>query len=208
VPVKIKICGMRDPANIETVAALRPDYLGFIEYAASPRYVGRGFLPPALPPGISRVGVFVNESFEYVQQRITLAGYDAVQLHGDESPDFCTLLRDEGVQVIKVFRVDDTFDFEETKSYAHHADLFLFDARGRQPGGNGIRFDPAILQRYDQRVPFFLSGGLRPDMLEEDIAGLDGMNLHGMDVNSGVEHSPGLKDVDKVRASIDHVRKK
>ncbi|HTF17506.1 MAG TPA: phosphoribosylanthranilate isomerase [Chryseolinea sp.] len=197
---------MRDLDNIGTVAALSPDYLGFIEYTRSPRFVGAGFRTPELADSIRRVGVFVNESIDVIEGRITSARYDAVQLHGEEGPDFCARLRDKGVPVIKVFRVDDEFDFDETKAYFNKVDQLLFDARGKQPGGNGIRFDPHTLQRYDQRIPFFLSGGLQPETLLEDIANLSGMNLYGVDLNSGVERAPAIKDPDRVRASIQHVR--
>ena len=196
---------MREAANILDVAASRPDYLGFIEYPSSPRFVGNDFRAPELQPGISRVGVFVNESFERIQKRAEQAGYDTIQLHGDESPDFAARLRDEGLNVIKVFRVDDQFDFNDTKAFVGRVDQLLFDARGKNPGGNGIRFNPLILQRYDQEVPFFLSGGLQPDSLKEDIAGLFRMNLYGVDLNSGVEITPGLKDITKVRLSVQRV---
>lgn len=196
---------MRDLDNIRTVAALRPDFLGFIEYSRSPRFVGEGFRTPELATSISRVGVFVNESVEVIEQRMAASGYDTVQLHGDETPDFCAQLRDGGFRVVKVFRVDDEFDFDETKKYRNKADLFLFDARGRQPGGNGIRFDPRNLRRYDQQIPFFLSGGLQPETLVEDITGLSGMNLYGVDLNSGVEQGPGFKDPDRVLACIRYV---
>lgn len=198
---------MRDTANIGAVAALHPHYLGFIEYAASARFVGSTFRVPALLPGIRRVGVFVNESIEGIQRRVSEAGYDAVQLHGDESPEFCARMRHGGLQVIKVFRVDDTFDFRATKAYVNNVDQFLFDARGRQPGGNGIRFDMRLLQQYDQEVPFFLSGGLQPDALAEDLEYFRDMNLYGVDLNSGVEQSPGFKDPVKVRAAIGYVSK-
>jgi phosphoribosylanthranilate isomerase len=205
--VKIKICGMRDRANIGAVAALRPDYLGFIEYARSPRFVGQGFsVPGGLPKEISRVGVFVDESLSGVRQRSAHAGYDTVQLHGVESPEFCARIRDSGLRVIKVFRVDAGFDFSQTAPYSAHVDLFLFDALGRQPGGNGIRYDWQVLKRYDQTVPFFLSGGLRPEGLAEDLANLTDMNLYGVDLNSGVETAPGMKDLEKVSASIRFVR--
>jgi phosphoribosylanthranilate isomerase len=204
--IKIKICGMRDPDNIRTVAALRPDFLGFIEYARSPRFVGEYFRPSEITPSISRVGVFVNQSPDFIKQRVAFAGYDAIQLHGDETPDFCAQMRSDGLRVIKVFRIDDAFDFDETKAYLNKVDLFLFDARGKQPGGNGIRFDARTLLRYDQRVPFFLSGGLQPETLAEDIMNLAEMNLYGVDMNSGVELEPGLKDPVRVEASIQYVR--
>jgi phosphoribosylanthranilate isomerase len=197
---------MRDLDNIGTVSAMRPDYLGFIEYRQSSRFVGEAFRTPEIDPSISRVGVFVNESPEVLKRRVVDARYDAVQLHGEETPDYCARLRDGGLRVIKVFRVDDQFDFHETQAYLNKADLFLFDARGRLPGGNGIRFNPHTLERYDQKVPFFLSGGLQPESLVEDIVNLSAMNLYGVDLNSGVERAPGLKDPERVRASIRYVR--
>lgn len=205
--IKVKICGMRDPANIEAVAALSPDYLGFIEHAPSPRYVGSDFSAEMYHvPGMSRVGVFVNETIEAVRKRAKVAGYNAIQLHGDESPEFAEALKDEGFEVIKVFRVGDAFRFSQTRPFAGKVDLFLFDAQGKHPGGNGIRFNWEILLQYDQKVPFFLSGGLQPDTLSDDLKNLDKMNLYGVDLNSGVERSPGLKDVHKVKAAIDRVR--
>lgn len=198
---------MRDAANIATVAALRPDYLGFIEYTASPRFVGPDFrVPEGIPAGIKRVGVFVDEGFDRIVARAVASGYESVQLHGDESPALCAQLRASGLGVIKVFRIDDTFDFATTGPYKAVADVFLFDARGLQPGGNGIRFNLKTLNRYDQEIPFFLSGGLHPDRLPEDIRNLADMNLHGVDMNSGVEQSPGMKDPVRVAASIRCVR--
>lgn len=198
---------MRDAANIATVAALRPDYLGFIEYAASPRFVGTDFrIPQGIPENIKRVGVFVNESYDGIVTRSAASGYGSVQLHGDESPALCAQLQAAGLGVIKVFRIDDTFDFATTVPYKAVADVFLFDARGLQPGGNGIRFNLNTLNRYDQEIPFFLSGGLHPGTLPEDIRNLSDMNLHGVDMNSGVEQSPGMKDPVRVAASIRYVR--
>lgn len=198
---------MRDHANIAAVAALGPDLLGFIEYARSPRFVGTEFkIPGGIPPSISRVGVFVDETPATLLRRAADAGYDTVQLHGTESPETCSLIRDAGLRVIKVFRVDTEFDFAQTKRYAASVDLFLFDALGRHPGGNGIRFDWKVLWRYDQQVPFFLSGGLQPLQLEEDLSNLRDMNLYGVDLNSGVESAPAIKDSTKVSEAIRFTR--
>lgn len=206
--LKIKICGMRDTGNIASVAALSPDYLGFIEYSRSPRFVGEKFAVPAesVPAYISRVGVFVDADYALLKERSGRSGYDAVQLHGFETPDYCARVRDDGFRVIKVFRVDEAFDFAETSAYIGHVDLVLFDARGRQPGGNGIRFDWQVLRKYHQEIPFFLSGGLQPETLTEDLDHLRGMNLYGVDLNSGVETEPGFKDRDKVASAINQVR--
>lgn len=204
--LKIKICGMRDAANIGAVSALSPDYMGFIEYAPSPRFVGERFVVPEnVPRAIGRVGVFVDASYEAIVQRAAGSGYDVVQLHGDESPELCSRLSDAGLRVIKVFRVDDAFDFNDTRPFRDTADVFLFDARGRMYGGNGVRFNWKVLQRYDQAVPFLLSGGLRVEALQ-DIEELSDMNLYGFDLNSGVELAPGVKDTDRVRAFMERIR--
>lgn len=197
--IKLKVCGMRNASNIRQVAQLQPDYLGFILYAPSPRYVGEYFdLPKDLPPSIKRVGVFVNEATPVIIQHAEWLQLYSVQLHGDETPDQCRELKYAGYSVIKVFSVDDTFDFNVTKPYRTVVDYFLFDTKGKYYGGNAKTFNWSVLERYDQQVPFFLSGGLSADNVAEALAKLKGMNLYALDINSGVEITPGLKDVDKI----------
>lgn len=207
-PLKVKICGMREAGNIAAVAAMNPDYIGFIEYRPSSRFVGDGFVVPSALDAlaIKRVGVFVDDTVDHMAERATGAGYDVVQLHGDESADQCAWLRDKGFEVVKVFRIDDAFDFRTTRAYENKVDVFLFDTRGKLYGGNGMMFDWKLLHRYDQGVPFFLSGGLDAETLKHGLDDLDAMNLYGVDLNSGVEISPGLKDLRKVAASLNMVR--
>ena len=197
--IRIKVCGMRDPGNIAEVSHLLPDFLGFIFYASSPRYVGSDFKMPPLPSSIRRVGVFVNESNDAILKRVTDHGLDFVQLHGDESVAQCRELKTAGVHVIKVFSVDDEMDFGVTLPYRDVVDYFLFDTKGKLYGGNARRFNWEVLSRYDQSVPFFLSGGITPDHMGE-IDELKHMNLLAIDVNSGVEVRPGLKDLGKIEA--------
>jgi len=182
---------MRDAANIMAVAELRPDYMGFIFYDGSPRYVGQEFVIPDLKS--DTVGVFVNES----TKNILKTGVTTVQLHGNEENSQVEELRDKGLTVIKAFSIDDDFDFGRTKRYS--ADYFMFDTKGKYYGGNSTTFNWNKLKEYDQKVPFFLSGGLNPDNLKNlDI--LKGMNLHAIDVNSGVEDSPGMKNIEKIKS--------
>jgi phosphoribosylanthranilate isomerase len=189
---------MRERENILAVANLAPHYLGFIEYPASPRYVGEDFIMPSdLSALIGRVGVFVNESSGIIRLKAAKQGYQYIQLHGNESEMQCRELKDSGLKVIKVFSIDEQFEFANTKPFVAVADYFLFDTKGKFHGGNGKIFDWNILRHYDQEVPFFLSGGLSVDSL----SGLDDlkyMNITALDLNSGVELSPGLKDVSKV----------
>jgi len=189
--IKLKICGMRDAANITAVEALHPDYMGFIFYEKSPRYVGKDF---KIPPVQNAVGVFVNESTEVILKK----GVGIVQLHGDESPAQCSELRSRGLTVIKAFSIDDDFDFEKTIPYKDVVDYFLFDTKGKFYGGNAYPFDWNKLNEYDQSKPFFLSGGLNAqNLMNLDL--LNGMNLYAVDLNSGVEDSPGLKNIEKIK---------
>jgi phosphoribosylanthranilate isomerase len=198
--IAIKICGMLDADNIEAVAALRPDYIGFIFYKESKRYVGKDFLLSSnFPSKIKKVGVFVNESMERIKEIIATYQLDFVQLHGGEAVSDCAKLRQEGVGVIKAFSIDSSFDFNTTMPYESVVDYFLFDSKGKLYGGNGVSFDWSLLRNYHQRVPFFLSGGLDEENLQ-GVENLTSMNLHGLDFNSGVEIAPGQKDIDKVRA--------
>lgn len=196
---------MREAANIAEVASFAPEYLGFIFYRKSPRYVGEGFVLPKGLDGIKTTGVFVNESPEQVIRLASRLGLDAIQLHGNETPDDLEKIRKAGFEVIKVFRVDEAFDFRDVDSYRSVADYFLFDTKGQYYGGNAIPFDWSLLKRYDQQVPFFLSGGLSPEnlhMLDE----LNDMNIYALDFNSGVEVAPGLKDITKIAQVFDKLR--
>lgn len=191
---------MRDRENILAVSRLAPDYMGFIFYEKTPRYVGEDFfIPDAFPESIQRVGVFVNETVERMMEKVADFRLDLVQLHGDESVEQCARLKDEGVKVIKVFSVDGEMDFRKTEKYRAVVDYFLFDTKGKLYGGNAKVFDWNVLSRYDQHVPFFLSGGITLDNVEE-IKLLADMNLEAIDVNSGVEDRPAFKNVEKIRA--------
>jgi len=202
--IKLKICGMREPANIDEVASLAPDYMGFIFYNKTPRYVGDAFrVSGNFPASVKKVGVFVNETTPVIRKRAHDNGIDIVQLHGSETAAQCTELQAAGLTTIKVFSVDDSFDFAATKPYRSVVDYFLFDTKGKYHGGNAKTFDWSILQRYDQELPFFLSGGLSPDNISS-IVSLAGMNIHALDLNSGVEISPGFKDIGKI-TDVKHI---
>lgn len=197
----LKICGMREPENIRDVASLRPQYLGFIFYPESPRFVGDDFKMPLLDPSIKKVGVFVNAATESIVEKIAEHKLDLVQLHGHETVEQCEQLKAHNVLIIKAFSVADKFEVSHVKAYHKVADFFLFDTRGKYFGGNALRFDWNILNDYDQQTPFFLSGGLKPENIEEAKA-LKDMNIAALDVNSGVEVSPALKDIEKVRRVV------
>src|SRR3546814_503896 len=162
--IKIKICGMRDAENIADIAALRPDYMGFVFYHKSPRYVGKDFSPVWTPEmaGITKTAVLVNEPLDSALELLEQGGFDAAQLHGEESPEYCRQIREKGKKVVKSFGIDADFDFNQLKAYEQEVDCFLFDAKTSIYGGSGKTFGWEQLQRYPLSVPFFLSGGLEP----------------------------------------------
>lgn len=197
-PVQIKICGMRDRANILAISELGPDFMGFIFYRLSPRFVGDDFkMPENMSPSMRKVGVFVNELTEVIMEKVRAYNLDYVQLHGDEAVEQCEKLRTEGVGVIKAFGVDERMDFGIVSAYSHTVDYFLFDTRGKLYGGNGAPFKWELLSQYDQKVPYFISGGLTPENVAE-IKKIKNNHLFAVDVNSGVEVSPAVKDRNKI----------
>lgn len=196
--MKLKICGIRDPVNIREVSELSPDYMGFIFYPKSPRFVGENFeLPKDFPSSISRVGVFVNESGAAMIRIARLYNLQYLQLHGNENVEICKELKSAGLGVIKVFSIGDEFDFSILRPYKGIVDYFMFDTKGLLYGGNAKAFDWKILNGYDQEIPFFLSGGISEKNID-NITSLKDMNIYAIDVNSGVESSPGIKDCLKV----------
>ena len=188
--VRIKICGMKFPENILKVGALLPDFMGFIFWEKSSRYFDDEI--PMLPKSIKKVGVFVDESFEIIVSKIEKYNLDCVQLHGNETVEFCQKLKEIPIEIIKVFSIKDNFDFEILKEFESVCDYFLFDTKGILPGGNGITFDWNLLKKYPSKKPFFLSGGIGIG----EINLLKDMNLpiYGIDVNSKFETQPGLKN--------------
>jgi phosphoribosylanthranilate isomerase len=203
--IQFKICGMRDLENIQAVGDLLPDYMGFIFYKNSPRYVGSDFqIPGGLPASIKRVGVFVDEPADRILDLSTRHELPFVQLHGDEPVALCRELKQQKLTVIKVFRIGESVDFSLLNPFKPVVDYFLFDTKGKYYGGNATAFNWNILNRYDQEIPFFLSGGLNAENVKH-VPDLN-MNLHALDINSGAETEPGVKDVTKIREVIKNIR--
>ncbi len=200
--MKLKVCGMK--YNPGEVAALQPDYLGFIFWEKSPRSFDGEI--PKLPPGIKKVGVFVNASLDEVVAKIKEYHLQAVQLHGSESPEFCKELKQynfqEPIQIIKVFSIKDDFNFDELKPYESVCDYYLFDTKGKLPGGNGYTFDWKVLKGYPSIKPYFLSGGIGLEEIEslrEFMKRPEAKYCHTIDVNSRFELEPGLKNIQKLK---------
>jgi len=192
--MKLKICGMKYPRNILEVSDLLPDYIGFIFWEKSSRFFD-GELPK-LPGTIQKAGVFVNATLEEISSKIKKYDLNLIQLHGNESEAFCESLKDEKVKIIKVFSVNDDFDFSILEPFETVCDYFLFDTKGKLPGGNGIVFDWKVLEKYHSTKPFFLSGGIGIDEIQS-IQKLLKTNLpiHAIDINSKFEIEPGLKNI-------------
>ncbi|WCT14969.1 phosphoribosylanthranilate isomerase [Mucilaginibacter jinjuensis] len=204
--MKIKVCGLKDPENIKAVAALKPDYMGFINYGLTPRFIGN--LPvnvlQGLPQSIQKTGVFVNDSLENIGGLIKEYGFDVVQLHGYENPEFCEVLK-KRVTVIKAFGMEEDFNFAQLEPYVGHVDYFLFDTKTPKHGGSGKTFNWQILHKYTLDVPFFLSGGLSPDNIEQVLT-IKHPQFYGVDLNSKFETSPGIKDLEKLSKAFELLR--
>lgn len=189
---------MREPNNIAALCALQPDYMGFIFWAPSSRYVNE--ITPKLDKSIKKTGVFVDASVDYIQSSINTHQLQAVQLHGEETPAYCQLIQNFGVEVIKAFSVKDTFNFSLLEAYENSCDFYLFDTKGALPGGNGYAFDWSILKKYPSQKPFFLSGGIGLENTQEIKELLNtALPLHAIDVNSKFEVSPGLKKIEELK---------
>jgi phosphoribosylanthranilate isomerase len=207
--MKLKICGMKYPDNILEVGSLLPDYMGFIFWEKSARYFD-GVIPE-LPKSIKKVGVFVNETIELILAKAQKHDLQAIQLHGNESVEFCNELRENGnqvqIEIIKVFSVDDSFDFEVLKPFEAVCDYFLFDTKGKLPGGNGTTFDWKVLEKYPSSKPFFLSGGIGIEEIEavHEISKTN-LPLYAIDVNSKFEIEPGLKNIEKLNSFKDNLK--
>ncbi len=189
---------MRDYDNIKAVAQLQPDYMGFIFYEHSKRLVGNEFVLPAIDKSIVKVGVFVNQNINQIEKIANNHGIKYLQLHGDETPEVCENLRGKGFSIIKAFSMESDFDFNKLKPYKAYINYFLFDTKGEGYGGTGKSFNWDLLKNYDQEMPFFLSGGISLNNADEALK-IKGMNLHAIDVNSGFEVVPGLKDILKLK---------
>jgi phosphoribosylanthranilate isomerase len=195
--MKLKICGMKQPENMLEVGALLPDYMGFIFWEKSARYFDE--IIPELPKSIKKVGVFVNAPLEEILEKIEKHDLQAVQLHGDESVEFCENLKKNTpklIEIIKVFSILDTFDFAALKPFESVSDYFLFDTKGKLPGGNGTTFDWKVLENYPSTKPFFLSGGIGMEEMQavNEILKTN-LPVYAIDVNSKFEIEPGLKNI-------------
>lgn len=198
---------MKFSENIQAIANLKPNFLGFIFYPKSPRYAEPldTELLKTVPRNILKIGVFVNETQEIILEKVKKYGLQGVQLHGVESEELCYVLRSVGLLVFKAFPIAEVADFKVTEEYEGSCDFFLFDTKTPSHGGSGIKFDWSILSAYQGQTRFLLSGGIAAEDAET-IKQLDHPLLFGVDLNSKFEINPGLKSVEKLDEFIKELK--
>ena len=222
--LQIKVCGITDINQALALDALCVDYIGFIFYAPSKRYVLNNValtdLKIFIPTRAKKVGVFVNESIESIVNTVVAAGLDMVQLHGDEDALYYSLLKskfnelaqekttinNKNIEVIKVFRVGDSMP--NLTPFENITDYYLFDTDSKMYGGTGAHFNWELLKGNTIGKPYFLSGGIGPN----DVGGIEvmkqtkaGKDFLALDINSQFEIEPGVKNLEKIKSFIDAI---
>lgn len=206
--ILIKVCGLNKLKNIEAIQKLKPDFIGFIFYNKSKRFFKRELNQNSFILNlnyINKVGVFVNASMEEIMQEIQELNLQFVQLHGEETPAFCKQLQKK-VKVIKAFRITNNYDFKLTVPYLDCCDYYLFDCYTPDYGGSGQKFNWHLLKYFPFTKKYFLSGGIKPEDAEE-IKNLKLPGLYAVDINSGFEQEPGLKNTAAVKRFLNEIKK-
>ena len=200
--MKLKVCGMKFSENISEIESLMPDFMGFIFYKKSKRFFNESKL--ILNDKINRVGVFVNQEINEVIYNIKKYKLDYVQLHGEEDVRYCLSIKSI-CKVIKVFKIDDTFNFDKVKKFENVSDYYLFDTKTNLHGGSGKKFNWEILKNYNSKKYFFLSGGISENDIEEIKKIRKIYPIIGIDINSKFELPNLKKDRDKIKSLIDKI---
>ncbi len=196
---------MKYTENRQQVEKLDVDFLGFIFYPPSKRYIGQTPETGLFQSEKPKVGVFVDENAFEIMGLAKNLGFEWVQLHGKENPQTCQMLKRQGLKIIKAFSVDENFNFATTEAYEKVSNFFLFDTKTKLHGGSGEKFNWQILEKYEGHIPFFISGGIGPDDAES-IRKIKHPKLTGVDLNSGFEDEPGIKNIEKLRKFIDEIK--
>ena len=203
--MKLKVCGMKSENNISEISKLNPDFMGFIFWPKSKRFFNEKSI--RISNKINKVGVFVNQDYDFIIDKINNFELDFVQLHGEEDYQFCKKIKTQ-CKLIKVFNIGSDFDFEILNSFESICDYFLFDTKGDSYGGNGIKFDWKLLKKYPSKKPFLLSGGIDLKDFTEILKIKElKIPLVGIDINSKFEFEPGLKNIKKVEELLKKMKK-
>lgn len=206
--MRVKVCGMTIPDQVNELDEMGVDLTGFIFYPPSPRFIGNKISAKkmrAIKGRIAKVGVFVNSTYEELMRTVDEYRLDMVQLHGDENPRYCERIADY-ISVIKAFRLSENDNIEwMVRPFHDMCDMYMFDTMGAGYGGTGKKFDWNMLKQAQISKPFFLSGGIEPgdgeelkNFQKEPVAN----NLFAIDINSRFEISPGVKNMEKVREFV------
>ncbi len=191
---------MNNQKNTNSICELQPDFLGFIFWKNSKRYCEE--VIENIPDSIQKVGVFVDADYNDIVDKVIVYNLNFVQLHGNESPDFCAEIRKTNIKVIKSITINNNLNFKELNYNKDCVDYFLFDTKGELPGGNGRTFDWEILNEYNEDIPYFLSGGISLDewpKLENFLQSKTAKNCFAIDINSQFEEEPGIKNKQKIK---------
>ncbi len=205
--IKVKICGLTDPNHVAATVAAGADYLGFNFFPKSPRYVSfekAAELVAKVPDDVMNVALVVNADDDALQSLLTTAPMDILQLHGSETPERVAEVRTRfGLPVMKAIGIGSAEDLPQIDRYSAVADIILVDAKppkgADRPGGNAVSFDWSLIAGRDWTVPWLLAGGLTKDTVADAIAQSGATQV---DVSSGVESAPGVKDAELVKAFI------
>jgi phosphoribosylanthranilate isomerase len=200
--MEIKVCGMRDPENIRRlISELKPDWMGFIFYPKSPRFVADELGAQVSGFPVKKVGVFVNEKQDEILRKIEAFGLSAVQLHGTESVDFVRdLAQKTSAELWKVVAVREEIDWQSLGGFLPFVSKFLFDTATKAHGGSGRKFNWTVLENYPFETGFLLSGGLEEDSAGDVLALATKIpQLQGVDLNSKFEDAPGLKNIERLK---------
>lgn len=196
---------MKYTKNRQKVEKLDVDFMGYIFYGPSKRFVGEHSEAGLFDTEKPKVAVFVDENAFEILAIAKNLGFQWVQLHGKENPKTCQMLKKQGLKIIKAFNVDEKFNFQITEEYAKVTNFFLFDTKSEKHGGSGKKFDWSVLEKYTGHTPFFLSGGIGPDDIKS-IREVEHPKLTGVDLNSGFEDEPGIKNIEKLRKFIAEIK--
>lgn len=189
--LKLKVCGMADRQNLEDLINIKPDFIGFIFYQKSPRNINEPEIILSVPQTINRVAVVVDKSLQEIENIIKNYNVNVIQLHGNESPDFCNQVNNLGVKTIKAFAVDNNFNFDIIKNY--NTNYYLFDTKGEKVGGNGTKYNWEILKQNKIDKPYFISGGITLNDAQELKNNFS--DVFAVDINSKFEIKPGFKNI-------------
>ena len=199
----IKVCGIKESSNIINVDALHPDLIGLIFYENSLRFIGGNIIPKTNTP---KVGVFVNSTVDNIIQQSTKYDLSYIQLHGNENISMVKELYHKGFKIIKSFSIGETIDNSIIHNFSQFCEYFLFDTKGENAGGNGLKFNWQLLEDYKLKTPFLLSGGIGANDIES-IKKIKHKAFTGIDINSRFEISAGIKNIELIKNFINEIRK-